>query len=165
MFGEPKGEAGAPDFGAPGFDDGAFGQGSFDQGGGGMNFGTPAPDFSGDTGAPAAAVATPAKPVKATKPQKSSGGGVGVLGLIAAIVIFTVVGLAAGVYFADKMAFMSFAPIFGQLAERDSRIAKLETTVKSYNDQYQIRRRRGVRREDPGADQAERGFCRLTSLR
>ena len=109
----------------PGFDENAFAPA-----GGDFDFGTPAPDFTPDTGAAAAGaaasatagtVATGSGKQKPPKPVKQ-GGGIGMGALVASIVVCLALGLVLGVFFCDKMTFMSFAPIFGQLAEKQATI-------------------------------------------
>jgi hypothetical protein len=122
MFGEtPKPPAETPE---PAFDDGAFSPG------GGFDVGTPMPDFSPDTAPPVAkATPVPGKAPGKVKKAKAPGGAKGKLATAGMLVAALVVGIIAGPYVSNSLAFLP-NPLKSVVADKEKQIAELDGRVK-----------------------------------
>lgn len=126
MFGQ-----GAPTGEIPGFDDGAFAPG------GGFDMGTPAPDFSPDTGMTGGmggAPVPPPSPAPVARAEKKRGGGggggkSGVLIAVLAAVVLLIVGLAVGPYLSTTYLTFLPNPLKAEVEAKDAEVLRLNKRV------------------------------------
>ncbi len=123
----PTQAMGEEPFGAPGFDDGGFAPDAF--GDGGLDTGTPVPDFSPDTAVPGQGLATPVPPGKKAKKVKSGGGVTGILVTFVFLLIGLALGVGGGAFLADKLDFLSFNPLLKTISANEDDITRLNGTV------------------------------------
>ena len=123
MFGDTPSELAGAQPDTPAFDDGAFGPAASDQG---FDAGTPIPDFSPDTGVPDK---TPEKPApKKKRKAKAKGGGVGILVSILLVLISIAVGVFAGPWVADRVAFIP-SPAQNKIEMANNEVTKLKSEL------------------------------------